>query len=1704
MKSRPFGYNPSKTQISGTTQVGDIVIGDTAQDYGASPGGIQWFNGADEDLGYIICETVPTGDFPTPSGNIGTLKFWRSSDLTTDTFLELTNNIYNQHFSTGQTAKDWLHSNNYWTSWTEPITTTTTTTYVSSTPTSFTGLGSGIESDPFQITNVSEFNQMNGWYDGYPIFTGTGLNDIYIDGQYNHNTGETYTIKIASTGYVISGNINYYTGSGYQVGDIFSVDGGNPTDLTTFTIWNVGSNGELTGADITHNGTGYSSGTGKSTTAITGVGVGATVSLSVGADKFTWKIDSGTESSHITIDNSYQYIGNHGITVKFNNTTGHTVNDYWSIVCNPTAYFKLQNDIDFSGLTSNVSSMQIKNFYSHLDGNNKDILNLTVGYAYYWGFELKNGCSIKNTTFRLSRSVNNNEYMNERLIFVSDYTSLSNVSLTGIHIITSNSGQLLWLNTNSWNSNCILNDIVLEGDIQGVFQGTIYGSIENLKVLRTSSPFSAYSANPYLVSSLYGEMKYCQNIILNYILNRDDRFSLLVQSLETSGKITESFAMANIDIEYADTSTQVVSHGLVSYCGAYPGNTVEIKDSYIKGKFTVNGGENTNMTESNNGKSGFMVSANANILINRCIANVDIITPLNNNRAVFTKESSTKINNCFYNTSALTTLTPVDVENRQNGLTSNEFIDSSNFTTFDFDTIWTMGNDGPELINNPIYTYETPASAVQVLSATRSSETSFDVVINPIFTSNYGIDIYTGNTLILTVENTLSPTINVDRKDLLYTIIPFYMNGVTKVQQSLFNYQHYILIEATIAPIEIVRNTSTLKVIRDGEDLDANSVHGSLIYNNYIYGVTRNDMPCFNDAGVFGFNKNQGCLVKAPENDISSFQLIPIQASDKPESEYNRGEFSRSMESLVECGGYLYFTFYVNYPTPSSYLGQFDTSSENSYKVFRIGNSAQTFISNGVIASDGKYLYINDVTENYKIDANQFVGDYPKYNVDTIFNVSATTYNCDSQGDYILGGYDPRLKGTVHSTCCDAEYLYISFTTSNGTDSGYYEPLNISCHEVHKIRKSDMTPAGWCKIPKSTDDMAQNDTHLFYGIEVQSNADTRCYGYGWGAYAVRKSDMHITGLPRLHSLDNSPAVQSYGSFLFGNYIIDIKTNKLIYVLDISDVDNWSIDEPIANRTLAVFKCTDLSTVTNEILLNSGNTFYGFNWSSIADICEFQLSGVSGITYYAEPIVDTISVTLSGSDYILSGYLLNTGGLPITSKGFHYGTSIDNLSTTITIDTLSPDLFFNYTLSGLGSEIYYQAFAINSIGESSALIKSTSISITTTTTLTPTTTSTTTSISTSTTTTTTLSTTTTTTTTSAPGLVVNYASAGDNFNIALKSDGQVWGWGYNSLGRLGDNTVVSKSTPVSILGAKKTFCQISTRSFTLGIDKYGQVWGWGANDYGRLGNSGTNQCTPVSISGAKKTFCNISTGNYHAMGIDKYGQIWGWGYNSSGQLGNNSTVQKMTPVSILGAKKTFCTIDMGNSYSVGIDNTGQVWGWGYNYNGELGDNSKAQKLTPVSIMGTKKTFCAIGIGNYHSIGLDKNGQVWGWGNNGYGRLGNNSDSNQCTPVSILGVKKTFCAIAGGSHHTMGIDKNGQVWGWGFNGQGQLGNNSTAQKMTPVSILGTKKTFCKIYSGAYLSLAIDNYGQLWSWGTNNYGQLGNNTTTSERTPIKVCNI
>ena len=311
----------------------------------------------------------------------------------------------------------------------------------------------------------------------------------------------------------------------------------------------------------------------------------------------------------------------------------------------------------------------------------------------------------------------------------------------------------------------------------------------------------------------------------------------------------------------------------------------------------------------------------------------------------------------------------------------------------------------------------------------------------------------------------------------------------------------------------------------------------------------------------------------------------------------------------------------------------------------------------------------------------------------------------------------------------------------------------------------------------------------------------------------------------------------------------------------------------------------------------------------------------------------------------------------------------------------------------------------------------------------------------------------------------------------------------------DVTKVNESFAVETL----FFEGATARGVSIFNDKNSRLWGWGINNSYSNPSNGIFDSFERQVSTPKKmkvdqVFNKISAGKWSFLAIDKNGKGWAWGYNADGELGDNSTTSRYSPVAIYG-NKTFCHIaNVGDYYSrsIGLDKNGKAWTWGNVSGLYYIPNSHVINKTPVAVPGNK-TFCKVDVGFQGFIAIDKNGKAWEW-------------SSQ-SPVAVAG-NRTFCQISAGYDYNLAIDKNGKAWAWGNNYDYQLGIGSGAgyEINSPTAIYGNK-TFCKIFalkSDDYdqYSFAIDKNGKAWGWGTNNVGQLGDNSATLRITPVAVC--
>ena len=331
-------------------------------------------------------------------------------------------------------------------------------------------------------------------------------------------------------------------------------------------------------------------------------------------------------------------------------------------------------------------------------------------------------------------------------------------------------------------------------------------------------------------------------------------------------------------------------------------------------------------------------------------------------------------------------------------------------------------------------------------------------------------------------------------------------------------------------------------------------------------------------------------------------------------------------------------------------------------------------------------------------------------------------------------------------------------------------------------------------------------------------------------------------------------------------------------------------------------------------------------------------------------------------------------------------------------------------------------------------------------------------------------------------------------------------------------------------------------FSLAVGSDGNAYAWGNNTYGQLGDGTTvyPRTTPVIVkkptgTPSNFTYVQVSAGGSHSLALGSDGYAYAWGNNGAGQLGNNTTsgdnanpvpVRVRDPNSPTDTGKGLKAIQVsaGSNHSLALGSDGNVYAWGNDSYGQLGNGATGNpRTTPVIVKkptGTPSafTYVQVSAGNNYSLALGSDGYAYAWGSHPYGQLGNNTSSGLssvpvrvCNPSTRSNVNTGLKAIqiSAGFYHSMAVGSDGYAYAWGNNPNGQLGNNTRLSSTVPVRVrnsdnpsdASTGLKAIQISAGGWHSLAIDTDGNTWAWGANWYGGLGNNDSGDQLTPVKV---
>jgi alpha-tubulin suppressor-like RCC1 family protein len=352
------------------------------------------------------------------------------------------------------------------------------------------------------------------------------------------------------------------------------------------------------------------------------------------------------------------------------------------------------------------------------------------------------------------------------------------------------------------------------------------------------------------------------------------------------------------------------------------------------------------------------------------------------------------------------------------------------------------------------------------------------------------------------------------------------------------------------------------------------------------------------------------------------------------------------------------------------------------------------------------------------------------------------------------------------------------------------------------------------------------------------------------------------------------------------------------------------------------------------------------------------------------------------------------------------------------------------------------------------------------------------------------------------------SAGGNHTCALTDSGEVWCWGMNDDGQLGDGTNTNRSTPVAVVGLSSGVARLAAGiNYTCAIIAAGGMKCWGANYYGQLGDGTTDKRnTPVTVldlSGVVTALAASVSGG-HTCALLTGGGLKCWGYNYWGQLGDGTTQTRLTPVSVTGLGSGVSAVSAGEGYTCALLTGGWMKCWGANASGQLGDGSLQDHWVPMNVIGLGSSVAIMSAGWAHTCAALSSGGVKCWGENWIGALGNGNNTDSSTPVDVVGLTGAVTLLDVGYSHTCVWATDGTVKCWGSNDLGELGDGSTLASNSPVDVIGLEGSFISLSAGAGHSCALNAARQARCWGNNGFGQVGDGAIVQRSTPLEVIGL
>lgn len=344
----------------------------------------------------------------------------------------------------------------------------------------------------------------------------------------------------------------------------------------------------------------------------------------------------------------------------------------------------------------------------------------------------------------------------------------------------------------------------------------------------------------------------------------------------------------------------------------------------------------------------------------------------------------------------------------------------------------------------------------------------------------------------------------------------------------------------------------------------------------------------------------------------------------------------------------------------------------------------------------------------------------------------------------------------------------------------------------------------------------------------------------------------------------------------------------------------------------------------------------------------------------------------------------------------------------------------------------------------------------------------------------------------------------NHTIMLKVDGTVWSYGIGKYGELGNGKEGASDEVVQAIFPKGTVITkiAAGENHSLALDSNGNVWVWGRNNYGQLGNSNSNNIlVPTKVSGLSK-IKDIAAGIYTSYAIGEIGEVYSFGLNANGECGIGSYTNKITTPTKAKYIRDVIDIKAGKNHTMILKSTGEVYVTGSNLYGELGINTTERKTKIFKKVDGLNKVVSIATGDSNNTVVTADGSIYSWGSNKYKELGIESDSAVIQePTKVIGLDD-IRYIEGGKGYQIAVNSNNEVFVNGINTSGELGNN-TKEDIHGYTKLETIKDVMQVSAGNKYTTMLKTDGTVWACGDYTHGDENIKSKTKSNVPIQVGN-